>query len=263
MSRTAHADEGLESLDVLDHTHRAERVYSVDPPTRRRPAEGPVLPASASEPRLPWLQRLPRGRRIMTLAALVGQPVTPLPRGEHMTELPKYSRLEIERRWLADLSAIDVGTAPFREIDDLYIADSRLRLRRISSPTEVVFKLAKKYGKFTATSEPITNLYLSESEYDRLAALPGHRVRKRRYSLPLGSLDVYVAPYGDFAVFEVEFLDELAAREFETPSFVRREVTNDSAFSGFSLAERHAVASQLVADDDAPRRDVTRSANEG
>jgi len=159
-----------------------------------------------------------------------------------MTELPKYSRLEIERRWLVDLSAIDLASAPFREIDDLYIADSRLRLRRISGPSEVIFKLGKKYGKRTALSEPTTNLYLTENEYRRFADLPGHHTRKRRYSLPLGSLGVYVEPDKDLAVFEVEFSDELAASQFEPPPFVRREITNEFAFSGVSLAECRSPA---------------------
>ena len=154
-----------------------------------------------------------------------------------MTEPPKYSHLEIERRWLVDLSAIDLASVPFREIDDLYIADSRLRLRRISGPDEVIFKLGKKYGKRTALSEPITNLYLTENEYRRFAELPGHQTRKRRYSLKPGSLDVYLEPHKDLAVFEVEFDDEGTANSFQPPSFVTREITDVSAFSGVSLAE--------------------------
>ena len=43
-----------------------------------------------------------------------------------MTEPPKYSLIEIERRWLVDLSALDLRSAPFREIDDLYIEGSRI-----------------------------------------------------------------------------------------------------------------------------------------
>ncbi len=119
--------------------------------------------------------------------------------------MPKYSQLEIERRWLVDFSAVVLLGAPFREIDDLYIAESRLRLRRISAPDEVTFKLGKKYGKRTALSEPMTNLYLTESEYRHFAGLPGHHTRKRRYSLPTGSLDVYLEPNKDLAIFEAEF----------------------------------------------------------
>ena len=153
-----------------------------------------------------------------------------------MTEAPKYSRPEIERRWLADLAAIDLGGIPFREIDDLYIADSRLRLRRISGPHELVFKLCRKYGKRTLFSEPIANLYLSEHEYRLLARLPGNRARKRRYALQGGSLDVYLEPNRDMAVFELEFDDEGSATEYVPPAFVTREVTNETAYSGAALA---------------------------
>jgi CYTH domain-containing protein len=146
--------------------------------------------------------------------------------------------MEIERRWLVDLAAVDLATVPFRDFDDLYIADSRLRLRRISSPNGFTFKLGKKYGKTTPLSEPITTLYLTESEYKRLRDLPGRRSRKRRYAMPLGSLDVYLEPNEGLAVFELEFETEEAAREFVPPSFVTREITNEPEFDGFSLAER-------------------------
>ncbi len=157
-----------------------------------------------------------------------------------MINVPKYSHPEIERRWLVDLSAVDLGRTPFREIDDLYISESRLRLRRISGSDEVVFKLGKKYGKRTLLSEPITNLYLTESEYRRFADLPGRRARKRRYSLPQGVLDVYLAPNRDLAILEVEFPNEEAASTFEPPSFATREITNELPFSGASLAARMA-----------------------
>jgi hypothetical protein len=144
-----------------------------------------------------------------------------------MPDAPKYSQLEVERRWLVDLSA-----------EDLYIADSRLRLRKIAGPGETLFKLGKKYGKCSLLSEPMTNLYLTEGEYRRFSDLPGHRARKRRYSVHHGSLDVYLEPDLDWAVFEVEFRDERSAGEFSPPHFVTREITNDSAFNGASLAER-------------------------
>ncbi|HKR36264.1 MAG TPA: hypothetical protein VJT10_15590 [Steroidobacteraceae bacterium] len=154
-----------------------------------------------------------------------------------MTEPPKYSLMEIERRWLVDLSAVDLRSTPFREIDDLYIEGSRLRLRSISGSNELTFKLCKKYGKRTALSEPITNLYLTDEEYRRLAVLPGHRTRKRRYSLQVGSLDVYVEPNQGLAVLEVEFADERSAKEFAPPHFATREITGEAEFSGASLAE--------------------------
>jgi CYTH domain-containing protein len=159
-----------------------------------------------------------------------------------MDETPKYALIEIERRWLVDASALDLSSMPCREIDDLYIADSRLRLRRISGPHGVVFKLGKKYGKRTSFAEPMTNLYLTESEYSRFADLVGQRARKRRYSVSGGSLDIYLEPHAGLAVFEVEFADERTASEFTPPPFVVREITNDTAFSGAALAEPAANA---------------------
>src|SRR5262249_23214799 len=141
--------------------------------------------------------------------------------GQLMTELPKYSQIEIERRWLVDLSAIDLESTPHYLIEDLYIVDSRLRLRKVTGPNETTYKLGKKYGKRTPLSEPITNLYLTEGEYRRFAELPGDRTRKRRYSLQLGSLDVYMEPNGGLAVFEVEFADEQSAANFTPPHFAK------------------------------------------
>jgi CYTH domain-containing protein len=159
-----------------------------------------------------------------------------------MRDAPKYSLMEIERRWLVDLSAIDLEAVSFREIDDLYIGASRLRLRKVVGPGTVAFKLGKKYGKRSSLSEPITNLYLTESEYRQFADLPGLRVTKRRYAIARGSLDVYIAPNSGLGVFEIEFESERAAQEFSPPPFVTREVTNDAEFTGASLAEPRVTA---------------------
>ncbi|HZF32075.1 MAG TPA: hypothetical protein VE907_23355 [Gammaproteobacteria bacterium] len=155
-----------------------------------------------------------------------------------MVDTPKYALVEIERRWLADLAAVDgLISHPFREIDDLYVAESRLRLRRVTGPAaEVTFKLGKKYGWCGPFSEPITNVYLTEREYQRLSSLPGERTRKRRYELSGGSLDVYLEPVGGIAVFEIEFRDERSAEIYQPPSFAIREITHDTAFTGAALA---------------------------
>jgi CYTH domain-containing protein len=160
--------------------------------------------------------------------------------GHRMSDLPKYSHVEIERRWLADLSQIgDLSGYVRREIDDLYISGSRLRLRRVSGPgDEITFKLGKKYGKRTPLSEPTTNLYLTEDEYRQLSSLPGSRTRKQRYALGEGGLDVYLEPCAGLAVFEVEFPNERAAHEYQPPSFATREITAESAFAGVSVAGR-------------------------
>jgi CYTH domain-containing protein len=159
-----------------------------------------------------------------------------------MTDLPKYSRVEIERRWLVDPTQLgDLGRYARREIEDLYVSDSRLRLRKIRGPAdEVTFKLGKKYGKHTPLSEPVTNLYLTEHEYRQLRSLPGSRTRKHRYMLSGGALDVYVEPRPGLVVFEVEFADEHSAEAYQPPRFATREITAEAALSGMSVASGSA-----------------------
>jgi len=160
-----------------------------------------------------------------------------------MSDAPKYSAIEIERRWLVDMAAVgDLASAAFREIEDLYITGSRLRLRKVTDPNGgVILKFGKKYGKRSAASEAVTNLYLSEAEYQQLATLPGVTTLKRRYTVAGGALDVYRQPKSGLAIFEVEFDDEASAQAYRPPNFVTHEVTAEASFSGFSVAEAHAV----------------------
>ena len=146
-----------------------------------------------------------------------------------MTSLPKYSALEIERRWLVDLTAAgDLTSMPSRTIEDLYIEGSRLRLRKVTQPDGAcIFKFGKKYGKSSTLSEPVANLYLTAAEYEQLSRLPGAAMSKRRYSLAGGALDIYERPRAGLAVFEIEFGDEEAARRYEPPHFVTREIPGE------------------------------------
>ncbi len=145
---------------------------------------------------------------------------------------PKYSQLEIERRWLVELAALGfLESYSYRLIEDLYVQESRLRLRKISSVQTLEYKLCKKYGKTESLSEPITNLYLSQSEYELLSVLPGQRSQKRRYQLEQGCVDVYQQPELDFAIFEIEFACIEDAMVFNPPKFVGLEITGDSSLS--------------------------------
>jgi CYTH domain-containing protein len=148
---------------------------------------------------------------------------------------PKYALPEIERRWLVELSHLPARESlRQRRIEDLYVRDSRLRLRKVVEPgAEDVYKLCKKYE-----AEGITNLYLSAHEYGLLVTLPGSCVKKTRYSLPEGVIDVYQDPTLGFAIFEVEFENRLAAARYQPPAFVAREITGDAAYSGAALALR-------------------------
>jgi len=161
-----------------------------------------------------------------------------------LTELPRYSILEIERRWLVDIAALgSLAATPYRLYQDLYIWNSRLRLRKITEVgCETLFKLGKKYGKQSRLSEPITTLYLTEAEYLGLVHLPGHYSSKRRYTMSEGFLDVYEKPNCGLMIFELEFDDEMSAKRYRPPHFVGNEITGEHAYSGFQLAQGGAGA---------------------
>ena len=156
---------------------------------------------------------------------------------------PRYSKLEIERRFLVDPALLpDMGDRDSTLIEDLYLSCGRLRLRKMtdSATGEVVFKFCKKYGSIGDCQEPITNLYLTEAEYLTLSELPGAPLSKRRYRHEFQgrtfSIDIHVSPLSGLVLCEIEApsLDELLAISF--PPFARSEVTDDARYSGSVIA---------------------------
>jgi len=155
-----------------------------------------------------------------------------------MTGLPKYARIEIERRWPFDLARCP----PFDEcagakITDRYVAESFLRLRKIEYPTgEVTYKLCKKYDRIAPLGQPIVNIYLTSGEFDLLNQLPGRVVVKRRHRYAEGAVDIYCSDDARLTIFEVEFEDFSSAATYTAPEFVLDEVTHDPRYSGANLA---------------------------
>jgi hypothetical protein len=160
--------------------------------------------------------------------------------------IPKYAKLENERRfWVA--SPPDLSGARARLIEDLYLIDSRLRLRAIThfDGAEPEFKLCKKYGSDDPTSGPIVNIYLSAVEHAMLSALPGRPLRKRRYTAAHDgrgfSVDVFEGPLTGLVVCEAEADSAEAIRAVMFPPWAAREVTDDPFFTGGNLSRLTAV----------------------
>ena len=161
--------------------------------------------------------------------------------------IPNYAKLEIERRWLvAPDAVVQLSAAPSRLIEDWYVDDARLRLRResIGDRPPTVWKLCKKYGEPEALSQPMVNIYLDEAEYALLRGLPGRALRKRRHAVsPDGPLKLDVFE-GELAghrscEFEAESLDVVAA--FEPPTWAGPEITDHPGFFGGALASANAT----------------------
>jgi len=151
----------------------------------------------------------------------------------------KYARIERERRFL--LAGLPAGEQPAdpREIIDLYLAGTTLRLRCVRRPGSEQYKLTQKIP--AAQPGPvqglITNIYLSRAEYDQMAvALPGRRLAKTRYSIPPLSIDVFDPPLHGLVTGEAEFGADAEMLAFQPPGYVHAEVTGDPRFTGGRLA---------------------------
>ena len=165
-------------------------------------------------------------------------------------QIPKYARLEHERRWLVLGDGPDLSGAPGRLIEDLYLEAGRLRLRRVAfDDGRIEFKLCKKYGSADPAVQPIVNIYLDEAEYRLLRALPGRPLVKRRYSVPPFGVDIFEGALVGLRMCEAEADSREALADIPTPRWLGPEVTADSRFSGGVLA-RTTFGEMRVALDD-------------
>ena len=166
--------------------------------------------------------------------------------------LPKYAKLENERRFLVDTGRLpDLTDLPFRRIEDRYVIGTRLRVRRMTDSATGAreLKFCKKYEGDDPISGPITNLYLSEAEHAVLAALPARVISKRRYRLDHGGRNFGVDVFGDelagLTLCEAEAESREAIMALVFPPWAGREVTADPFFTGGNLST--ITAAELAA----------------
>ncbi len=157
--------------------------------------------------------------------------------------LPKYSKLENERRWLLDSNfKANLEGLPYAEIEDKYLSCGRMRVRSLTySDGRKEFKLCKKYEPISKFSQPITNIYLTETEHKDFLSLAGQTIKKKRYKKSWNgneySIDVFVAPIDNLILCEIESENEESLRMIVAPPFAKNEVTNDPLFSGGELCK--------------------------
>jgi len=179
----------------------------------------------------------------------------------------KYARIERERRFLLVGLPSTGRPASVRKITDHYLTGTRLRLRHIRGPGGDQYKLTQKIP--VAHPGPvqglITNIYLSKAEHDQLvAALPGQRLTKTRYSIPPLGIDVFDPPLHGLVTGEAEFGTDAEILAFRLPSCIHAEITCDPRFTGGRLAttSREDLASWLteygINLPDGPNLDPTR-----
>lgn len=162
---------------------------------------------------------------------------------------PKYAHLELERRWLVDRAARpDVTGLEFTLIEDCYVDDTRLRLRRMTRGERKVLKLTKKYETTRPEARPIVTAYLTEAEYAVFAALPAVAMTKRRYRLPIDgqswSLDLFEGALAGLELVEAEAADEATLNALVPPPWATWEITHDPRYQCGSLAKTNLIPEQ-------------------
>jgi CYTH domain-containing protein len=156
----------------------------------------------------------------------------------------KYALVERERRYL--LRELPAGLRvndPHTQIFDNYVTGTRLRLRKVRDPLrrEWTWKLTQKFAPeaHDFSRALITNLYLSQYEYETLSVFEGNEIRKNRYPYEHDgrafSIDVFLGALHGLILAEIEFDTDEELRDFPAPPFAAREVTGDEAFTGGRL----------------------------
>ncbi|HEX8178622.1 MAG TPA: hypothetical protein VF525_03680 [Pyrinomonadaceae bacterium] len=167
----------------------------------------------------------------------------------------KYARLERERRYL--LREFPPGlerNARHTQIFDNYITDTRLRLRKIREPykREWTWKLSQKFAPDPTdlSRTLISNIYLSQYEYEQLAVFEGNELRKNRYPYEHDgrtySIDVFLGPLWGLILAEIEFATDEEMEASAPPPFAVLEVTNDELFTGGRLV--HLTSDEIRAE---------------
>lgn len=157
----------------------------------------------------------------------------------------KYARPEYERRLLLRETPSGLDEIDYVRIVDYYIPNTRMRLRRVEWPNQgmVEYKLGLKFADPSLPDGcvALTNLYLTESEYDHLRLYVGRdRIVKQRYPFVHGGLrygiDVFEGLHAGLILAEIGFKTAEEFTRFEKPHFAVEDVTLDPFFTGSKLA---------------------------
>jgi adenylate cyclase len=145
--------------------------------------------------------------------------------------------LEIERKFLVDQVPPDLVIESEDEIAQGYltVGDDQVRLRRRGDR----HLLTAKRGRGLEREE--VEVPLSSESFEELWPLTeGRRLEKTRRTTAVEAgtieIDSYHGPLDGLVTAEIEFADAEAARAFEPPAWLARELTDDERYSNERLA---------------------------
>ena len=154
---------------------------------------------------------------------------------------PHYTLVERERRWLCREAPRSL-VVQTEAITDLYVTDSRLRLREARPIDGGAPRLRfSRKADVDARTRLITSIYLPEEEFAVLArSLPGVRLKKLRHRLREQAgitiaIDEFQGDLEGLLLAEAEFDTEERLAAFPMPDFALREVTDDPRYTGSHL----------------------------
>ncbi len=132
------------------------------------------------------------------------------------------------------------------QIFDNYIENTRLRLRKIRVPETKnwtrVFEQRIFFEDDNFSELKLSQMYLTESEYNKLEYFKSREIRKNRYFLQYNNrqiaIDIFLGELWGLNIGLVEFENEEGFSEFELPTFLLGEVTNNNFFLGENLVKK-------------------------
>ena len=153
----------------------------------------------------------------------------------------KYARVERERRWLLAAAPDLAAATRAMDIRDRYLRGTRLRLREVTEADgTAVRKLGHKVRLGEGPGEvACTSVYLDDTEWEMLAALPADILEKRRTVLPVEGGAVAVDVFGGHLVgLVLAEIDNQDGPSIDLPASFHSmgEVTDDEVFTGAALA---------------------------
>ena len=153
-----------------------------------------------------------------------------------MNDLLKYAVVERERRFL--VAHVPEGVVAVRKIVDRYLDRARLRLRETVDAEGVV---TRKLGhKVRLASGPgaiaCTSIYLNDTEWELLLALPARILRKTRHIIERDGIRLSVDELEDGTLLAE--IDDGDSDPCEIPVWlsILKEVTEDEDWTGARLA---------------------------
>lgn len=156
-------------------------------------------------------------------------------------------QIKFERRFLlADLPAPLTRASEHLQFFDNYLTDTRLLLRRIRTPQtrEWTRKFVQKYpiAPPDLFQIGISEIELSEYEYEVLSVFEGNELRYNRYFYELENdltlqVDMFLnRELWNLITATIESDDNEKIKNHMPPPFVMQEITHDDCFSPLNLA---------------------------